>query len=355
MSQANPTGERGYGEMATDELKQLLKRHEAFWGGKEGVLLEQVTEHRPLGESGGIPLADGNRASEGQEITPESIEPDRFYGESSGPRNPLQGDFIAGASPPHLCWSEAILGCPVRIVTGGPWAEAFDVSWTAIERLVPNERWLKKLDSFVDFLAERTAGSLPVVQPLLRGPIDMMASALGHERMCLALMEEPEKSKAFLDFCTDLFIQIARRRLEHTPLFEGGYASGYGIWAPGSVVRTQIDNAAMLSPKVYREQVLEHDRRVIEAFDFPLIHLHSVCLHVVDDLLEVEALRAVQVSIDFPGGPLAAEVMPILERVVRKKALIVTGPVTEDELVSLEGLAGQGNLCLRVELYRDGS
>lgn len=341
--------------MATDELKQLLKRHEAFWSGKERVLLEQVTEHRPLGESGGIPLADGSRASEGQEITPESIEPGRFYGENTGSPDPLQGDFIAGTGPPHLCWTEAILGCPVRIVTGGPWAEAFDVNWTAPDQLVPDERWLEKLDSFVDFLAARTAGSLPIVQPLMRGPIDMMASALGHERMCLALMEEPESSKAFLDFCTDLFIRIAKQRLEHTPLFAEGYASGYGIWAPGSVVRTQIDNAAMLSPAVYREQVLEHDRRVIEAFDFPLIHLHSVCLHVVDDLLEVEALRAVQVSIDFPGGPLAAEVMPILERVVRKKALIVTGPVTEDELASLQGLAGQGNLCLRVALCRDDS
>jgi hypothetical protein len=243
----------------------------------------------------------------------------------------------------------------VRVVTGGPWAEPFAADWRAPGRRAPDERWLAKLDAFVDLLAGRAGGRYPIVQPLMRGPVDMMASAVGHEETCLALMEEPAAAAAFLDVCADFFIRTARRRLERTPPFAGGYLSGYGIWAPGRVVRTQIDNATMLSPAVYRERVLAHDRRVIEAFDNPLIHLHSGCLHVADVLLEVEALKAVQVSIDYPGGPLAAEVLPILERIVRRKALIVTGPVTGEELASLEALAGLGSLCLRVSLVRSGA
>lgn len=341
--------------MATDELKGLLERHAAFWNRGEKVLLKQVSEYRPLGKGGGegrksLPLADGSQSEEGQFITPEMIDPQRFYGDWQGPKNVVHGDFIAGAGPPHLCWTEAMVGCPVRVVTGGPWAEPFAADWRAPERLQPDARWLDKLDAFVDFLAERAAGKCPIVQPLMRGPVDMMASAVGHEAMCLALMEEPEAADAFLAVCAEFFVEAAQRRLAHTPPFEGGYLSGYGIWAPGTVVRNQADNATMLSPKVYREKILAHDRKVIESFDFPLIHLHSGCLHVAEILCELERLKAIQVSIDHPGGPLAAEVMPILERVIERKALIVTGPVDGEELDALEGLAQRGSLCIQVSL-----
>jgi hypothetical protein len=177
-----------------------------------------------------------------------------------------------------------------------------------------------------------------------------MAAALGHEAMCTAILEAPEWADAFLEACDRIFLSAAERRLSRTPAFEGGYLSGYGIWAPGSVVRTQVDNATLLSPKVYRDRVLPHDRRVIEAFAFPLIHLHSICLHIVEDLLQVRALKAIQVSIDYPGGPLAAEVMPIFGRILEEKPLIVTGPVTRPELESLRALRPAGRLCLQVQL-----
>ena len=106
----------------------------------------------------------------------------------------------------------------------------------------------------------------------------------------------------------------------------------------------------MISPAVYRERVLKYDRRVIEAFEYPLIHLHSGCLHLADELLQVDALKAIQVSIDYPGGPLASEVLPVLERIIRKKPLIVTGPVAEDELRALEALPHSGRLCMHVQL-----
>jgi len=242
----------------------------------------------------------------------------------------------------------------VRMVTGGAWAEPFFEAGADPGGLRPDGRWLARLDAFVDFLAARAEGRCPVGQPLMRGPVDMMAAALGHEPMCLAFVEAPAWADAFLGVCAEVFIETARRRLAHTPRFEGGYVSGYGIWASGSVVRTQVDNATLLSPEVYRERVLPHDRRVIEAFDYPLIHLHSCCLHVVDDLLKVEALRAIQVSIDHPGGPLASEVMPVFRKILREKPLIVTGPVTGAELRELEALDPPGRLCLRVELI-DGA
>ncbi|MDP6698676.1 MAG: hypothetical protein QGH25_03440 [Candidatus Latescibacteria bacterium] len=339
--------------MVEIQLQPLLERHEAFWRREGGAALKRVTDHVPLRPREGMPLKDGSRVAEGAFIAPEQVDPGQFG--ADGPGAAVRGDFIAGASPPHLCWTEAIIGCPVQVVTGGPWAEPFAADWTRPDQLEPDERWLERLDAFVDMLAAYAGGAYPVVQPLMRGPIDMMAAALGHEAMCVALLQEPERSDAFLARCAEIFIATAQRRLDRTPPFAGGYLSGYGIWAPGSVVRTQVDNATMLSPAVYRERVLPHDRRVIEAFDYPLIHLHSASLHIADDLFAIEALKAIQVSLDYPGGPLAAEVLPILAEILKHKPLIVTGPVGAAELEALEGLEPQGGLCLQLELVQEAA
>ncbi len=339
--------------MDDNALVALLERHRAFWQGQAGLLLEEVGDFRFVDSSvssRGLPLADGTRSVQGQEITPELIDPQRFYDKAKVPGTPIHGDFLTGMGPPHLCWTEASIGCPVRMMTGGPWAEPFGADWRALHQLTPDERWLDKLEQFVRLLAPRCEGRCGLIQPLMRGPADMMASAIGHEAACMALVQEPEAAEAFLAWCAEVFLQLTGRQQAHTPSFAEGYLSSYGIWAPGTVVRTQIDNATMLSPGLYRERVLEYDRRIIESFDFPLIHLHSGCLHVVEPLLDMAALSAVQVSIDHPGGPLATDVMPVLERIVKRKPLIVTGPVTAAELERLRSLVDLGSLCLRVRL-----
>lgn len=336
------------------ELARTLEKHAAFWRGDGATSLRQVTEHEPLQDLGRIPLGGGATTTEGQTLSPDQIEPAAFYSSSGISGSPVDGEFLRGVGPPHLCWTEAIIGCGVKVVTGGPWAEPFLKEEAAPHRtdaLRLEEAWLQKLEDFADFLVKYVDGNRPVVQPLMRGPVDMMASAMGHEAMCIALAESPGEAGAFLGFCADAFLAAARRLLEHSPSFGGGYLSSYGIWAPGTVVRNQIDNATMLSPKMYRDRVLPHDRRILEAFDYSLMHVHSGCLHVMDVLLEEDALQAVEVSIDYPGGPLVMEILPILERILEHKPLIVSGPVTAEELRALDGLDGQGRLCLRVRTY----
>ena len=338
--------------MSDAELQSILARHEAFWRREgEGPLIS-MQEHAPLEDRGGIPLADGTAAEEGQLITPDMVDPHAFYA-SPPPDTVIRGDFIAAEGPPALCWTEAAMGCPVRMVTGGAWADPFVAAWDASSTIAPNQDWLAKLDEFMDYLNERAQGGYPLTQPLMRGPVDMMAAAFGHEEACLMLMSEPDAADAALDACADLFIDVAERRLAKTPRFHGGYLSAFGIWTPGTVVRTQVDNATMLSPQTYRERVLPFDRKVIEHFERTIIHLHSGCLHIIDELLEVDALTCMQVSIDFPGGPLAAESMDALRRMLERKPLIVTGPVYESEVEALRSLEPAGGLCLQLQVVRD--
>ncbi len=338
--------------MNDDGLQDLLVRHEAFWQRQGDTALMSVSAHRPLEERGGIPLADGTRSADGRLITPELLDPSRFYGDSSI-GDVVNGDFMAGQSPPGMCWTEAAFGCPVRIVTGGPWAEPCVEDWRDGRALEPDRAWIDKLGAFVEYLVERADGHHAITQPLFRGPVDMMFAGLGHEEACMAVKTEPDISDRILDGCAELFNHIATMRLARTPEFESGYLSGYGIWAPGTVVRTQVDNASMLSPETYRERILPFDRKVFAAFDFALIHLHSCCLHIIDDLVQEKDLDCIQVSIDYPGGPLAADVMPQLQRILEHKPLIVTGPVYQAELDELKKLRPAGGLCLNVQVVPD--
>jgi hypothetical protein len=338
--------------MNETRLQQLLSRHQDFWRRQGEAPLMSVTAHRPLEERGGIPLADGSISTDGLWVTPELLDPARFHDQDSI-TDVVRGDFLAGQGPPAMCWTEAAFGCPVRIVTGGPWAESFVDDWHEERTFEPEQSWIDKLGSFVEYLVQRSDGRYPIIQPLFRGPVDMMFAGLGHEEACMAVKTEPAAADRILASCAELFIDIAQERLAATPRFAGGYLSSFGIWAPGTVVRTQVDNASMLSPATYRERVLPFDRRVFEAFDTTLIHLHSCCLHIIDDLIQEEALDCIQVSIDYPGGPLASEVLPQLQRILEHKPLIVTGPVYQAELDALRRLQPAGGLCLQVQVVPD--
>ena len=166
------------------------------------------------------------------------------------------------------------------------------------------------------------------------------------EPTCFAIYDSPDEFRRLLEICTDTFIEVAKARLELSPPFYGGYLSGYSIWAPGTVVRTQADNSALVSPATYKEFLSPCDERIFDSFDYPLIHLHSGCLHIVDVLLEAEKLKAIQVSFDYPAGLSATESMSILKRINEQKPLILTGPVTEKELNKLQETLSPRGLCM---------
>ena len=244
-------------------------------------------------------------------------------------------------------------GCTIRSVSGSVWSEPSHFDWHRVEerRLSDDNPWLKALQAFTRALVTRADGRCPVVQPLLRGPVDIVAAMLGDQEMTLAFYDHPDEMAMLLDICTDIFLRAASARLDLTPAFHGGYLSAYGIWAPGRTVRTQTDNAVLLSPTLYKERLLPYERRIMEAFEYSLIHLHSGVVHIVSDaLIEVEALKAIQVSVDYPGGPLFPEILPILSKIQEAKPLILTGPVTESELdIVLSALSPRG-LCIEVSL-----
>ena len=334
----------------------LLTRHQAFWemAPVEAPLL-RIGRYQPLQRRQPLPLADGSLTQEGQRLRPELLDMQRLTDMLEEPSLVVNGDLLGSVAPTDLCWNEAIAGCPIRWRAGHVWSEPVSDHLDDLDRLrvSPDNPWLAKLVEWAGLLGARAGGRYPIGQPLLRGPIDIAAAVVGDEPLCWLMADEPAQFRRLLDRCTDLFITTATAWLAAVAPFRNGSCQ-YGIWAPGATVRTQADNAALLSPRLYREFLLPCDRRICAAFDYPLIHTHSGVLPIiVDVLLELPALRAIQAGFDYPAGPSVAELLPHLRKVSGRKPLIITGGVTREELdLMLASLSPQG-LCLQVDLRED--
>ena len=326
-----------------------------------GAPLMSVGRYHPLQPRAPIPLADGTRATEGRQLTPDLIDPAQLAAVHGQLSSAFAGDFVHGVAPYDMCWAEVITGCPLYWMAGHVWTtpiEEFMGSWVHefMEqlRVTTDNAWLDRLLSITRLLVERAQGRYPVTQPLLRGPVDILTAVLGDEQSCFLMKDDPERFRRLLDVCTDNFIAIMKVWMAASPPFLGGYCE-YGIWASGTVVRTQADNAALISPQDYREFLKPCDERICNAFDFPLIHTHSGVIHImVDSLLDTEKLRAIQVSLDYPAGPSISEILPILKRINERKSLIITGGLTAKELEMLQSALSPRGLCLSVSVH-DGT
>jgi hypothetical protein len=336
------------------ELDQVLRRHRAFWDMEEvDEPLLSVGVYQPLQSRAPFRLADGALVRDGDQLSLPRVSAEGLAAQSGLPSVLVEEEFLHEVGPYDLCWTEAIAGCPLYWRSGFVWAEPFLRRPAQSRRLAlgPDNPWLERLLALGHLLTERSQGRYPVTQPLLRGPIDIAAAALGDEPLCWALTDDPEGLRAVLAVCTDTFIGVARAWQAAVPRFAEGRTL-FGIWAPGSAVRTQCDNAALLSPRTYREYLLPCDERLCAAFEYPLMHTHSCFIAMVAEvLLEVKGLRGIQVSLDYPGGPPIAQLLPTFQRLNRHLPLIITGGIAEDELELLLDQLSPRGLCLQVQIH----
>jgi hypothetical protein len=331
-------------------VTELFTRHEAWWRGEE--MLVAFVPHSPLGELW-LPLQDGSVASRDLRVTPQMLDLDRLAGtpQSEGSLG-FHGDRVRTRAPyARVPWVEAILGCPIRatIQGGSMRTDAFVTDWAEWENEDDHfhDGWFDALTSLTEMLVERSGGRYAVVQTLMRGPSDLAEAVLGPELMCFSMYDHPERLRRFLDEVTAVFIHILKAQLDRIPPIEAGYVNPFGVWAPGTVVRTQCDASSFLSPSQYAEWFLPYDIRICEAVDYSVIHLHSGSLHTVDVLLEVERPQAIQVSLDpEPSGPPVEELVSTFAKILAVKPLIVDGALSSEQVKHLQQHLPHGGLYI---------
>lgn len=315
------------------ELQSLLDRHKAFWRHQDTgkPLLRIHTSRRQ------------RRPFENVNVTPDMIDVDALtpeVGTRDVQKQLVQGDLFRSQNAfSRIPWMEAITGCGIRAGTGeAMWPKpALGANYEGMERIVPDDEnpWLLKLLKLTRALVDANDGSYLVTHTLQRGPVDILSALLGDVRMGLTLYDEPRKIEEILSLAAQAFIRVTKAQYEIIPTYEGGRACwSYGLWAQGTVIRFQSDSASQISPVMYQEQILPHDRSIMRAFDYSIIDLHSGgTLHLHKVLMEVEELNALSVTIDpYENAPTIEELAPTFKTILENKSLSISGSMSMEQL-----------------------
>lgn len=318
----------------------LLRSHADWWQRKASLFT--MVQGTPLGDLW-LPLADGTLATQDVDLTPDLLDLERLAGLPQPPGSlELVGDRFRVADPyGRVPWVEAILGAPIRAtIRGGSMRTRACVSnWEEWERHATHcdDSWFDQLKRLTTLMVQRNGGRYAIVQPTMRGPSDLAEAILGPELMCFSMFDHPQSLQRFLEEATGIFITVLRELLARIPAIAGGYVSPFGIWAPGTVVRTQCDATAFISAAQYARWFLPYDIRICERFDYSIIHLHSCSLHTVDALLAVERPHAIQVTLESrPKGPSLESMLPIFRKILGTKPLLLEGQLSPHEVHLLQ-------------------
>jgi hypothetical protein len=306
-----------------------------------------------------LPLADGTVLStQGDPLTPDMIDPHVVLGVQEFPRAIRQdGDngprsvddlLVTRAPLGKMAWVEAVLGCPIipRLDTGSIYSAPFLEDLAQLSKIAPPEEspWLTLLLESTRHLVEESGGRYQVAQCLQRGPIDLASALMGHSEMCFAVYDDPTGLRALAELCTKAFIEVAKAQNEIIPELNGGGCTPFGVWAPGSVVKTQCDVSSSVSAQLYEDFFFPYEVEICKSFDYSVVHLHSGYLHTVDVLLKDKYPSAIQVSLDTGSTPHTVhDLLPVFQRILEEKPLFVQGRMTPQELDELvEELPARG-------------
>ncbi|MFO7698241.1 MAG: hypothetical protein R6X16_13945 [Anaerolineae bacterium] len=285
-------------------------------------------------------------------LTPDMVLPDAFLDDQERllkEGEVVDDDILRGASPSQAVpWLDGMLGGKLRILPGSILGEERCLPW--------EELWELKLDlahpwaaiylQFVEALVARSQGRFPVSHGTLHGPSDLAASLRGHSQSVLDLLYEPEKATRLLAQMAEIFRQITVAAWERIPLWHGGYYDAqYQIWAPGPIIRMQEDASGLYSPRLYRQFLQPVDRELAGHFSCAFMHLHSTSMFLLEDFLEIDELRCLEVNYELiSGGPPVSGMLPYWRRIQDAgRSLLIRGSFTPDEARELmDGLDPRG-------------
>ena len=239
-------------------------------------------------------------------------------------------------------WMEAITGCHLYALGRGASmvANPSDVAPEDLpdhlQRLLDNidkNIWYKKLGDGYQGLNDVLGDKYPRAQTLMRGPGDMVGALLGHEKFIGMMLDPGSKDliQQLLDLCSKIYIETARMQLDKGEKFRGGYCNPFGIWAPDYNVRTQEDEASLVSPKMYNEFFLPHHIQEVAGYDYSTFHMHSGYVLTTYNWREFTKrgnIGSYEVAMD-PNGPTAEALLPSLLEMNSSKPLVIDSCTAE--------------------------
>ncbi len=258
------------------------------------------------------------------EVRPEQIDTERFLRDVErllSMNEQIGGDLYWPVVPyVYIPWMEAIIGCPIYSTENTFYANPCIESWSDFHEDpdLSDNKWFAKLLELQKALVQKIGGSYPLSSSShLRGPVDMMAAALGQTRLPLECYDNPEKIQAMCASYSRLFLNVAHMQNEITATagFGGSTVNGYGVWTPEVCQYVQDDAMAFLSPAIYTEFVAANHAAIARGFPSIFYHLHPVSLFVLDQLLAMENMTILEINREPEAiGPSIRELLPAFKK-----------------------------------------
>ena len=156
-----------------------------------------------------------------------------------------------------------------------------------------------------DFASKKGKGKFLVSFADMGGVQDIMASLRGSERLCLDLIEYPDKVKELRDYIVKVWIQCYDELLDLVNKNQEGTVGWLPAWSPGKTYPLQCDFSAMISPKMYEEFVAPEIQTLARHLDNVIYHLDGPDmvkhLDIILDIPEIDAIQWVPGPKTLPG------------------------------------------------------
>jgi hypothetical protein len=328
-----------------ENVADMVEKHAAFWRHTDGGAVLRYTGIYSQSSAISLPQPGGGEITETELLEPQMVSPDDLIkvvesydhdqldaalalnGEYLV--NVGQGDFLPLAMPlMKFPWLEAIFGCPIRMTEGQIWDAKFPGDPEEVvsdKSSFDHNPWFQLYLEFLKVLQNRLSGRFFVsTSSNQRGASDLVAAVLGVQEAIFGWLDNPDIMSRMLRRCTDAILALVEASNSIIESSENGYACKWGLWSPEKIVATQEDHSSLLSPEIYKEQILPYDREVFRSSPKSIIHLHNNGLHQVPALVDIPELDAIQVWIDpYPDGDRKEYEITMLQQIMERKPLIL--------------------------------
>lgn len=240
-----------------------------------------------------------------------------------------QGDFIPLATPlQKIPWIEAMLGCPIRMTNGQIWNEKYpgNPEWIVHKGIhFESNPWFQLYLEFIKQLQNRLHKRFLIsTMTNLRGACDLVAAIMGVSEACIGWIDNPSFMARLMRVCTDAILTVVEAANKVLIESNNGNPCKWGIWAPDKIICTQADHSILLSPEIYKKQILPYDLEVIRSCPISIFHIHNCGLHLAPILIEVQELDAIEVFMDpYPIESRKLYELNILKKILQYKPLIL--------------------------------
>jgi hypothetical protein len=334
-------------------VNELLSTHAAFWRCENSKPLLHELDFSGF-KMKPYPIKGGQYIVDPTPIIASDIDVDRLLGLDKELRNPVAGEMVNAIGPVYSeAWMESLLGCPILASAYSCTAKscAIDCANAASQFSIDaafNSDWSRTMDAVLTRAASIAGDGIAVRQLHLRGVIDMLAAYLGEERLCLSLYDSSSALTSLSGKFTELYIKIARHGLDLRKPWWGGFVSSWGLFAPGRLLDYQVDASNMLPARMYEQYFLKRDEQIIDNFEYSLVHIHACGVHIVESLLKLDHLKAIEISLDRETGRTDISAVIEVAKCIQGhgKALLLYGELDQKELTMFTHVLNQNGLAI---------